>query len=105
MTTEPRDSGAVSRVGDRRRGVQDAPWLRPPFPASCPFRGFHHSVSGPRHIEPDNETRAPARGGDLRDSDLGECLRAGFPQASPMKDGLLGPRLLLGHMAPLRYGA
>jgi hypothetical protein len=24
-----------------------------PFPASCPFRGFHHSVSGPRHIEPD----------------------------------------------------
>ena len=35
------------------RGVQDAPWLCPPFPASCPFRGIHHSVSGPRHIEPD----------------------------------------------------
>src|ERR1017187_4519620 len=42
-----------SRVGDRRGGVQDAPWLCLPFPASCPFRGFHHSVSGPRHIEPD----------------------------------------------------
>ena len=42
-----------SRVGDRRGGVQDAPWLCPPFPASCPFRGFHYPVSGPRHIEPD----------------------------------------------------
>jgi hypothetical protein len=30
--------------------VQVGPW---PFPASCPFRVHHHSVSEPRHIEPD----------------------------------------------------
>ena len=29
----------ASRVGDRRGGVQEAPWRCPPFPASCPFRG------------------------------------------------------------------
>jgi hypothetical protein len=54
-----------SRVGDRRGGVQDAPWLGPPFPASCPFRGFHHSVSGPRHIEPDRRISTGHRGRKL----------------------------------------
>ena len=50
-----------SRVGDQRGGVQDAPWLCLPFPDSCPFRGFHRSVSGPRHIEPDRDfPRFPA---------------------------------------------
>ena len=28
-----------SRGWGRRGGVQDAPWLCPPFPASCPPRG------------------------------------------------------------------
>ena len=35
------------------RWCAGCPWLYPPFPASCPFRACHHSVSGPRHIEPD----------------------------------------------------
>jgi len=34
------------------RGVQDAPWLCQPFPASCRL-GIPSLVSGPRHIEPD----------------------------------------------------
>ena len=50
---EHRGCRATSRVGDRRGGVQAVPWLCPPFPASCPCRVGHHSVSGPRHIEPD----------------------------------------------------
>jgi hypothetical protein len=48
-----RSSGEGGRVEDRRGGVQEGPWLYPPFPASCPFRVHHHSVSDPRHIEPD----------------------------------------------------
>jgi hypothetical protein len=35
-----------------RRGT---PWLCPRFPTSCPFWGFHHSVSGPHHIELDRQ--------------------------------------------------
>jgi len=30
--------GVLAPDGDRRGGVQDAPWLCPPFPASVPFR-------------------------------------------------------------------
>lgn len=48
--------------------------------------------------------------GDVRqrprtvDSDLGECARP-LPRASPMKDGLLGPRLREGHKALKKFGA
>ncbi len=41
----------------------------------------------------------------VTDSDLGECLRGEPPQqASPVKDGLLGPKLALGHRAPTGIG-
>jgi hypothetical protein len=48
----PRGSKEIaSRVEGRRGGVQACSWLCPPFPASCPFRARHHSVSDPRHFE------------------------------------------------------
>jgi hypothetical protein len=49
----------VDKDPDRRSGRGPARWrtgcpcLYPPFPASCPCRVRHRSVSGPRHIEPD----------------------------------------------------
>ena len=74
-------------------GVQDAPWLCPPFPASCPFSGVDHSVSGPRHIEksldiapPDEPTRPEATQQVAR---LGEAQKtlAPTPRTSPGRLG------------------
>ena len=42
-----------SRVGGGAVACRAAARLCPPFPASCPCRERHHSVSDPRHIEPD----------------------------------------------------
>jgi transposase len=42
-----------SRVGDRRGGVQERPICFRPFRPAVPHSPLHHSVSGPRHVEPD----------------------------------------------------
>src|SRR5580658_10192658 len=43
----------LSRVGDRRGGVQERPICARPFRLTVPHSPLHHSVSGPRHLEPD----------------------------------------------------
>ena len=63
-----------SRGGDRRGGVQDAPWLCPPFPASCPFRG---SITPSPAPATSNRTGGfPASGSPRRRLPSGLCVRS-----------------------------
>ncbi len=63
-----------SRVGDRRGGVQDDPWLCPPFPASCPFRG---SITPSPAPATSNRTGGfPASGSPRRRLPSGLCVRS-----------------------------